>query len=521
MTPWERALGVLALGGALALARCQCVRFQPDTLFACGEDGGCPPGRVCVEVVCEACESERARGRCAATQLDGGDDAGFDAGAPCDAGERPGPGIFVSAGRGNPTWNGTEGAPVDTIGAALERARDAGKANIYVEEGEYREALQIVDSPTGVFINGGWKYSGPAMERDCSTGMRERTRILSPGFVGVEVVGVTHPSGFANLFVTTEPGGGAAPNDTPGTSRIGLLVRGDNSALRLFNVHLKAGAGEHAGTASAGDSGVGAQSCNGTSDCGDAGAGAPGGDGEDATAQATFDLDGGFWPSNGAAGASAGGPGANGRPGQGPVSRSDCNRGCYCSSGWCCTTDWNGSDYSGTVTAPAGTCGCGGLGGALGSAGRGGGASVALLVVGNQAAVGIEHSVLEAGAGGNGTAGGAGGAGAGGSTGAAGLAYCHRMNCAGGCGGTNCDSNNDCRYQDTGQQVVSAAGGNGGNGGNGGSGGSGAGGPSYALATAPDAGVTLESTVLLPGPGGASGGGVAPAGESAITKLLP
>lgn len=234
--------------------------------------------------------------------------------------------------------------------------------------------------------------------------------------------------------------------------------------------------------------------------------------GTDASLPGGFDADG-FTPSDGTAGANMGGAGVNGAPGDPTESRSGCNTGCYCNL--CFTA------FDGTVTANGGTCGCGGNGGGPGAAGRGGGASVALLVVGLNAAVSVEYSLLRAGDGGDGSAGGAGGMGAAGTPGAPGegAVTCHHMNCIGGCGMPA-----DCGYDpaDT-TDVITArrAGGAGGTGGTGGAGGGGAGGPSYAVVRIGGAVVsTGEMTQLIPGAGGQGGGGALD-GESAPEKTLP
>ncbi len=502
-------LAVVALVAAAGNSGC----YEPAILHCavlCGTGGACPSGTSCGGD--GYCHTQDDLASCLGGdggEVDGGADAG--AAAPCDPMElidMTG-GVFVSGEDGSPGGNGDAVSPLDTIGAALVLARTTGRSHIYVEEGTYPEAIEILDSPNGVTIDGSWTYTGLAWMRDCSADRATKTLIRPDGPIGVTVTDVTHMSGLANLAVGTAARSVSTPADTPGGSRIAVLVRGDGSAFRLSNVILVPGDADHGGPAAIGAAGVGATNCDGMNDCVGGATGMAGPGGADATTPGTFDANG-FTPSDGLPGVDVGGVGENGSPGSPTDSRSGCNIGCGC--GVCFTA------FDGTVTSIGGTCGCGGVGGGPGAAGRGGGASVALLVVGLDATVAIEYSSLQAGDGGDGSVGGAGGPGAPGTTGAPGspAQYCRHMDCINTCP--------TCGYNpaDTTDLITARlAGGTGGMGGIGGAGGGGAGGPSYAVVTVAGGRVVTDETVsLVPAAGGQGGGEDALDGDSAAILVI-
>lgn len=422
---------------------------------------------------------------------------------PCDELEEPdGAGVFVSRRLGGAAGPGTLSQPFDTIGAALA----TGAVLIYVAEDLYEEDLVLGE---GVAIDGGWLYSGAVFTRDCAPDARELTVLRASGDTGMTVSGTDVR--VANLTVSTAPGGDRAAADTAGASRVGVRVV-DTGALTLTNVHVVAAAAQHAGVASPGALGVGTAACTSPASCADGAEGGVGDAGADATA-GTFEDDG-FHPGDGALGVD----GTAGTPGTtppGPTSRSDCNT-CPCVPN-CYTETSGGSNYNGTATAPRGLCGCGGLPGGPGAVGRGGGASVGVLVVGSSARVTLEMSLLETGAGGDGAAGGVGGDGAPGAMGTAAQVRCHQSDCteAGTC---------QCGYGDpnAGPLFASPAGGQGGAGGAGGTGGHGAGGPSYGVVVVGGGSATIDvDTTIAVGAGGASGGGSAPAGATGTRLDVP
>jgi hypothetical protein len=152
-------------------------------------------------------------------------------------------------------------------------------------------------------------------------------------------------------------------------------------------------------------------------------------------------------------------------------------------------------------------------------AGRGGGASVALLIAGMGATVSVEHTALHAGSGGDGSAGGAGGDPGPGAEGAPGST-------------TACDSKcvsvGDliaCQCQTSSSKMLSggAAGQPGGDGGAGAHGGGGSGGPSYGVVLALGGKVQLDdaSKAMLVFATGGKGAGMAPSGGAATTFTQP
>jgi hypothetical protein len=424
---------------------------------------------------------------------------------PCDPLEKPDEtrGLFVSVTRGAPGGDGSARSPLNSIMDALALARASGRSRIYLDQGTYREAVDIVDSTTGVFIEGGWQYTALVWKRICEPDVELLTLIEPDRNIGVRVTDVVHASGLQNLSVGTKAHLLSTPNDTSGASRIALFVTGAGSAFRLKGVRLFAADADHGGTASSGAPG-GAGVCEGVSDCSDGVSPAQPAKAADATAQGTISATG-YVPADGQPAVTPGPDGHNGTHGADAV-RSDCNTGCGC--GACITV------HDAVERAVAGKCGCGGKGGAPGKAGRGGGASIALFVSGANAAVDVSYSLLTAGDGGSGSLGGTGGPGAAGAQGeSGGFARCHLSDCI-----NTCPS---CQYGDVGVPMQAPNGGNGGKGAQGSNGGSGAGGPSYAVVTVGGARVLLDAASLLAHGGAGAGAGNAASGTAADRLSLP
>ncbi len=285
-------------------------------------------------------------------------------------------GIYVDGVNGSDaTGDGTAGNPYQTIAAAIPVAEGAATQNVYLAPGTYAESVAFGDSLAGTTLIGGWTRNGASWASDCADGARTRT-VIQGGTIAVHVVSVIHPSGFAHLTIQTVASATAVA-DTPGVSLIGLLVEGAGSAITLDDVAVVSGAAAAGGSASAGTASTGVISCTGTGDCSDGGAGIAPPAGTPAASAGSFSRTG-FAPSDGQRGA-AGFNGSNGTAGGGASSATNitgCNTGCG--------TDCSVTSMT-TLTSQQGFCGCGGVAGAPGLQGRGGGASVALLLAGDGA----------------------------------------------------------------------------------------------------------------------------------------
>src|SRR5690606_8298782 len=71
---------------------------------------------------------------------------------PCDPGESPGEGVFVSAAFGLPGGLGTRETPLRSIQDALEAAAAKGLSRVFVDEGTYEESLTLTDRHAGVVV---------------------------------------------------------------------------------------------------------------------------------------------------------------------------------------------------------------------------------------------------------------------------------------------------------------------------------------------------------------------------------
>jgi len=175
------------------------------------------------------------------------------------------------------------------------------------------------------------------------------------------------------------------------------------------------------------------------------------------------------------------------------------------------TTNNCTQQLAGSITSGRGRCGCGGKGGLAGAPGRGGGASVAIFMVGGE--VSLESATVRAGVGGSGSSGGDGGAGGPGTPGQIGDAG--GQFCAASCNPTpNVGSGCFCASKPM-AIAGGAPGGAGGAGSSGASGGGGAGGPSHAVVTSNGAKLTRDTkSILAPAAGGKGAGGAADGSSS-------
>lgn len=400
-------------------------------------------------------------------------------------------GVFASPVGSDASGDGTRLKPYKSIAVAMKAARGIGRSRVFLDVGTYAEAVTFADATPGIFVEGGWKATGASWTRNCAAGARAQTVIAAPTAVAIFADAVTHRSGVRSLTIATKSKGATVP-DASGESVIGVFVRGDGSQFALDDVEVVAGSAGDGGAASGGAAGapiactgyvcsaiaVGTHGAHGTA----------GPNGGAAKIPGSFGFSG-FVPADGAAG-TKGGNGAPGGPGGAGATRS-CVGSCTGEGGVCggfCGVIWTNR------TGDTGKCGCPGGGGGFGKPGRGGGASVALLVVGD-AQVDVTRSRLVAGNGGNGSPGGAGAEGATGAVGSGGASVA--------CD-TNCGRSPSCACVGVDQVTLAggAPGGTGGTGGRGGNGGGGAGGPSYTIVAVSAAKVVVSDTALSYGNGG-------------------
>jgi hypothetical protein len=275
-------------------------------------------------------------------------------------------------------------------------------------------------------------------------------------------------------------------------------------------------AGTPGGAAAAGS--PGANSCpQSTLACVDVpAAGMDGSNAPVATTFGRFDPPG-FVPTDGTKGQNSGTNGTNGTKGAVGTTRQNCSAGC---------TEACDRNTPTSLTGDPGQCGCGGLGGSPGGAGRGGGAAIALYVVGTtNIAVGVSRSELRAGNGGDGSAGGIGGKGGDGTLGAMGASKqcwqpgcCEMGTCPGDCGCYH-EGNWNSACQGPPPTFVIAAGGSAGSagrrGGRGSNGGGGGGGPSFTWVVVGNGFVDIFESKRTFGTGGrgANGAPGGPTGE--------
>jgi hypothetical protein len=411
----------------------------------------------------------------------------------CDPAAVPDPasGIFVDPASGDDTaGTGDPGSPVKTIPVAVALAQSRIRANIYLAEGTYPSTLQL-PAGTTLYAEGGWLDAGGAWHRDCSGNARALT-IITGGVVAGGAFG-----GLRSLSVLT------AAN----LSNIAVRVTSGTMTIRDCVLQASAGSSGVAGSAGA----AGANGSGNASTCGSGANGAAGTEGSVGVG-GTFASDGTYVPGAAGAGTAGGGgaPGVVGASGScqscSTELRNFCPIGCKPELGCC--------DFVvvGCFTSATTGCGVGGPGGQPGSAGTGGGASVALSV-GVGASVKVFGSALIAENGGSGAAGGAGGAGGAGSAGAAFTASC----------ASSCAFDVNAQVCNTVSPTVEtiAAGGNGGAGGQGGNGGGGAGGPSFSLVQVGTGAATVDGATTLTFGTGGQGASGAPNGAAAATFAQP
>lgn len=433
---------------------------------------------------------------------------------PCDPTELPKDGIHVATDGADDSGDGTPLLPLRTIGAAIRLAVTAAKENIYVAEGTYNEALAFDASHQGVTVAGGWLRSGETWKRDCAEGFRTRTVVASPANVAVRVTAVTKPTALDTITVATKAASTTA-NDEAGETCIGVLVSGDASSFRMNRVKVVAGRPGNGGGATPAAQ-PGAKTCDGVTDCSASTPAVPAAAANAAvtTLMGSFTADG-FKPQDGAAGKAgiAGGNGTKGSPGEAKVCATPGVGQCQSGGNQCVDTT------SPQGNAPSGLCGCGGLAGKPGAAGRGGGASISLLVSGAGSTVVVQDTALVASNGGDGSAGAVGGLGGTPTNGTKGATVsCPQNNqptgpLGAGCG---CGGKNDKSF------AGGAAGGPGAAGGSGGGGSGGAGGDSIAYVTLGSAKVVTQGSQgqLQHGTAGHGAGG-APDGRSADNFVAP
>jgi hypothetical protein len=430
-------------------------------------------------------------------------DAAVEAVAPTCETRRADPtlGVFVAPSRDGGAADGAvcgrQSSPCATIGAALEQARAAGLANVYLAPGTYTANVQLA---AGIAIEGGWLEGTWAP--DC---VSATPAAVVEGAAAGATVAVKEIGGKAALrYVSIR----SRPHESlaPGESAYGVLAAGASTQLELDHVVVAAAdaADGAAGTAphlppmppSAGCApfDTGADNTN---------EGAAG-----ATHAGNVTADG-YVAGDGSDGDAGPGPGENGTPASGGT----CYTGYY--TGHCI---WIGIGTARScaatpramemLCASAGRAGCGGLAGAGGRGGKGGGSSIALYAW--EANVVVRDSKLlsaRGGAGGPGGRGGFGGVGGAGVPGAP--AYAAAEDCS------VATSYESCTALNTSHQIAGGVpGGVGGRGAPGGKGGGGSGGHSHAVFHFGTVPLVLAGSDLAVGAAGLGADG-APSGVSA------
>jgi len=426
--------------------------------------------------------------------------------------------LFVAPG-GDDAAQGTIGAPLRTIGAAIQRATGKGIQAVLIARGVYRETLVL---PSGVSLFGGYDRDSGWRRDPFDLSLRAEVTTVQ---LALRAESIDRPTWVESLVLR------ATTPRMSGESAIAVLARAADS-LRLRHLTLVAEGGAPGRSGAPGQPGLaddrgenGAAGCEsgeapcssctqpdiglgGQSKCADGGwGGAPG-------LGMVGGVDGTQMPGGGAGGAggpagsfglrggagSAGGPGAGGAggDGRGRMDGDGLWRGDAGEPGAPGANGGSGGGGGGGGGAMAVSCpvyggaggggGTGGCGGRGGGGGQGGGGSIALLLVDSSPLV--ERCVLEAaggGAGGTGALGGAAGNGGQGGIGGPGR--------GGGGGGGD--------------------GGDGGRGGPGGSGGGGGGGVAFGIYRAASSTPTLSDLIFMVGPGGSGGAGAEGAGNGA------
>jgi hypothetical protein len=403
-------------------------------------------------------------------------------------------GVFVSPAGNAEVDCGSAAAPCASIQTAIDRAASQGKSVVFVDAGDYVEAIAL---KPGITLQGAWKRrTVGAWSKTCPANASALVVLRAPPSAGATVTAdFDGKATLDTLTIETKPVAGT------GETLYGVFARGASTKLTLESVAVHAAAGGAGATGAAGLPGaVGANGCTATYDGRDALF--PGTDGAGASAGPFTSA--GYVPASAIAGTD-GWPGNNGElgPQASCVTGTSCARG---PSGIGCITPRPVITSCGVN----GGAGCGGGGGHGGGAGGSGGSSIALFAF--DAAITIHRGTLAASDGGAGGAGGAGGDGATGGFGSVGAQgpeiplQCDPVQTAD--RGWICQS-----MSSTVHGTAGSPGGPGGKGSAGGSGGGGAGGSSYAYVTAGTAVVTADGATFVHGSGGAGGAAPKP-GES-------
>ncbi len=437
--------------------------------------------------------------------------------APCDASEAPPANVvYVSDKTGvmppdSGVGFGTAENPVKTIAAAIEiaRALSSTPMTILVDEGTYKEAIDLDAHPRSLTITGAWVRTGASWARDCDKSRRLRTLVQSVKDYGASISG--SPAATITLSDMTIRSRDSAPtkDGEPGSSHYGVIV--SNAVVVLSGMTIEATAGNEGGKALASVTAdppcvPSALACTGTPSAGkDAPLTPPAGPGGIAA--------GGYVAGNGQPGAS-GAAGTTGKPG-GAGATATCLLSCGNGGAAGCAA------VTGSVTGGPGKCGCGGRGGAGGNAGLGGGASIGVFAA--SADVTIKFSEIASGNGGNGSAGAAGALGEPGGPGVVGDpadCWANTPICTlGTCPACGCYCKNSWNQACSGPMPTKtsvlggAAGGQGSPGGRGADGTGGSGGAAYAYATFGVSHVDISASKRTFGSGGTGAGG-APGGKA-------
>jgi hypothetical protein len=395
------------------------------------------------------------------------DDATCDSTAIADSAT----GVYVDGDNGSDaSGNGAIATPFKTVGAAVASAvATSSKTRVYLSPANYAERVTAAVGGRSVFIEGGWTPASSSWTRDCAADARIKTRLSGIAIQGGSTVGLRS--------MTIAP---------PVSDLAALTTTGANIVLRHVDLSAPDGSEGLNGT----NGGNGAAVSGTTQACSTGFNGSSGASGLD-----------GVWQFNGVAftrgdggnGGSAG-SGLSGRLGESNFP--SCTE-TTCSAPIFCSTQFT---FKENLTANGGQCGRGGVGGAFGTRGTGGGASVGIVLANAQGSLIDSHVFV--GAGGRGGSGGTGGTGSNGSAGASGSTTsvtCAKDSCA----------NGVCASVGSSETVSATgeAGTAGGRGGNGGRGGHGAGGPSIAIARIGSSSSNLDATSSLTiGTGGQNGG---------------
>jgi hypothetical protein len=397
-------------------------------------------------------------------------------------------GVFVSPVQSDTLDNcGSRSQPCSTISKGLAQAVRYGRANVYVDSGEYSEdTLRLVPDVT---VIGGWDNLGGTWTRSCRAGREASAVLLSSANTAV----VAEYDGEATLETLTIRT--REPAADSGESTYGVMARGERTRLRVRDVAISAASAAAGAAGAAGESpAVASGSC-----AADTGADGTSGEPGAAAASGSFGEQGYSLASAGAG--TAGGAGLNGLAADIPCLNCRAALEMMYPQLTNCGSTVCFSQYIPLMScAPMpGASGCGGAAGSGGTPGGSGGSSVALYVW--NARVELVRVQLEAGDGGAGAAGGQGGTGAAGSAGLVGpdgpqcMSMLRIMNGPGTTSGPTI------------RGAIGSQGGPGGRGGDGAAAGSGAGGHTYAIVRGPEAQVSgIETSTLAHGAAGTSAG---------------